>query len=212
MVWAPRPFNVDPLSYLYAAAGNAASAGNYASSLSTLAASLTAPVITPVFPTLDGAPAISVPEPPAQISFTWDVPGLPDAFNRTLNIDGYLPATFDEDPPVLVYGSAPTKDFGPVPAAPPINTDFEFPTDPSISFPPPPALLSISTYKFDGVTIPEFVGDVSELQIADPMIYTYTPGSGYTSALLTKIVDALDERINGGTGLPPEVELSLIHI
>jgi hypothetical protein len=209
MTWATRPFNVDPLAYLMAAASNADSASGFTSTLERLASSLVAPVITPVFPSGPSAPAISVPTPPGLITFTWNVPGLPSAFNKTLNIDPYLPAPFDDTPPVLKFGDAPAPNYGPVPPAPPINTDFPFPDDPVIKFPPSPALLSIQTYKFDGVTIPDFAGDISELRIADPSIYKYTPGTGFTSALLSKVLDKLSTRLDGGTGLSPDVEQAL---
>lgn len=209
MTWASRPFNVDPLSYLFAASSNTASASSFASTLANLAGSLIAPVITPVFPVGPSAPAIGVPTPPSLITFTWNVPGLPSPFNKNLNIDPYLPAPFDDTPPVLKFGDAPKPDYGPVPPTPPINTDFPFPDDPSIIFPAPPSLLSIQSYKFDGVTIPEFSGDISELKIADPTIYTYTPGTGFTSALLTKVLDKLSIRLDGGTGLSKDVETAL---
>lgn len=210
MTWAARPFNVDPLAYLIAAAQNAASAGQFTSTLEQVAESLKQNiVITPVFPDIKAAPAVSVPTPPSLITFSWNVGNLPTPFNKNLNIDPYLPDPFDENPPVLHFGDAPEPDYGPVPPAPPINTDFPFPADPSIIFPKPPALLSISVKPFDGVTIPEFSGDIHELQIADPTIYKYTPGEGFTSALLTKVLDVLDARLNGGTGLPPDVETAI---
>lgn len=205
----PPPFSLSPLNYLMAAASNAASASGFTEVLQRLASSLVAPVITPVFPTPGDAPAIWVPEPPPRITFTWNVPGLPTPFNKNLDIDPYLPEPFDKDPPILYFGDAPKPDYGPTPPAPPINTDFPFPADPIIKFPPAPSLLSIQTYKFDGVTIPTFSGDIHELQIADPQVYKYTPGTGFTSALLTKVLDVLDERLNGGTGLPPAVEQAI---
>jgi hypothetical protein len=208
-VSVPRPFYVDPLQYLFAAAQNAGSAGQFAATLEQLAGSLVAPVITPVFPDGPTAPAISVPTPPSLITFSWNVPGLPSVFNKGLNIDPYLPAPFDGTPPVLNFGTAPLPDYGPTPPAPPINTDFPFPDDPVIVFPPPPALLSIQTYPFDGVTIPDFTDDLQPLQIADPTIYQYTPGTGFTSSLLTKVLSVLEQRMNGGTGLPPAVEQAI---
>lgn len=208
-VWPPRPFYVDPLNYLIAAGQNASAAGSYASTLQSLAASLTAPTITPVFPKGTDAPPISVPGKPAILGFSWNVPGLPAAFNRSLNIDGYLPDTFDEQPPILKFGNAPANFTGTPDVAPGIDTNFEFPADPEIAFPPAPRLLTVQTYTFDGVTIPEFAGDIHELQIADPVVYPYVAGEGYSSTLLTKILDVLDQRLNGGTGLPPEVEYAI---
>ena len=208
-VWPPRPFYVDPVNYLIAAGQNAQAAGSFASTLSSLAGSLTAPIITPVFPKGLDAPPIGVPTKPSVIGFTWNVSGLPSPFNKNLNIDPYLPDTFDEKPPVLIFGPAPSPDYGKAPPSPAVNTNFEFPPDPEIVFPPAPRLLSIQSYTFDGVTIPEFSGDISELSIADPMIYPYTPGQGFTSALLTKTLDVISTRLNGGTGLPPEVEYAI---
>jgi hypothetical protein len=209
MAMMPRPFYVDPLQYLIAAQDLTSSASTFSSTLEYLAGSLVAPVITPVFPVGPDAPAISVPTPPTLITFSWNVPGLPSAFNRNLDINSLLPAPFDGNPPILKFGDAPAPFSGVVPPSPGINTNYTYPDDPAIYFPPAPTLLSIKSYTFDGVTIPTFSGEISELQIADPRIVPYYPGMGFTSDLLTKVLDKLSARLDGGTGLPPAVEQAI---
>lgn len=205
----PSPFYMDPQWYWTYAGNSTNNANNFLAQLGQLATSLVPPVINPVFPSGGSAPAISIATPPSYISFTWSVPNLPNPFTGTLNIDPYLPATFDQSPPALVFGSAPPLPTDSSPTAPTIDTAIPFPTEPTLNFPAPPSLLSINTYQFDGVTIPSFNETVPVMNIAEPSIMPYIPGSGYTSSLLTKVVAVLDERLNGGTGLPPEVEQAI---
>ena len=203
-----RPFSVDPINYMNYASVSATNAINQANVLSTLAASLTAPVITPTFPSGASSPSLSISPPPSLISFTWNAPTAPNAFTGTLNVDPYLPDTFDENPPVLQFGAAPATFSESAPTAPGITYP-SFPTDPTITLPAPPDLLSIATYTFGGVNIPSLVDQTPVLNIVDPQIWSYTAGSGFTSDLLTKVTQIISDRLDGGTGLPPAVEKAI---
>lgn len=179
-----------------------------ANTLTNLANSLVAPVITPTFASGPSAPAIATTTQPALISYSWSVPGLPTPINATLNVDPYLPATFDTTPPVLQFATAPGAFTDVAPTAPGITYP-SFPTDPTVTLPKAPDLLSISTYTFGGVNLPTLVDQTPVLNIVDPQVFSYTPGQGFTSALLTQLTSLISSRLNGGTGLAPAVEKAI---
>lgn len=203
-----RPFNVDPINYMNYASVSATNAISQANVLTNLAQSLTAPVITPVFPSGPSAPALATTTQPSLISFTWSIPGAPNAFTGTLNVDPYLPDPFDTAPPVLQFGVAPAAFTDAAPTAPGITYP-SFPTDPTVTLPAAPDLLSIQTYQFGGVNIPSLVDQTPVLNIVDPQVWSYTAGQGFTSALLTKVIQVISDRLDGGTGLPPAVEQAI---
>jgi hypothetical protein len=173
--------------------------------LGDAAANLIPPTIDPVFPTGPTAPALTTPAPPELQPVVWTAPDAPPVFTGDLNVDDLMPEPFDDDPPALVFGSAPT--FTDVaPDAPGIDTSFEMPTL-DVSLPAAPDLLSLSVVPFDGITIPEIDFTVPELTIEAPSIREYVPGAQYTSALLTSVRASLQDVIdNGSTGLDANVE------
>lgn len=174
--------------------------------LGELVKSFKAPVVTPVFPKVGDAPTLEVREPPELQEVVWELPMLPENFAETLTIEGLLPEPFDANPPVLAFPAAPDAFSEAAPDAPGVTTEFEYPTL-SYTLPAAPSLLSLTTYAFDGVTIPTFSEDVPELAIPVPGIIPYEPGADYTSSLLTALQATLEDRItNGGTGLAPDVE------
>lgn len=185
-------------------------AQDYIESLSLVTETLTPPTITPVFPTPTAAPAqLTTPQPSMQ-AVVWTAPAAPAAFTNSLQITDLMPEPFDTDPPVLSFGDAPAAFGEALPTAPGINLQFEYP-DLEVSLPAPPALLSLQTYAFNGVDLPDAPStDVPLLTVTAPSVIQYEPGAQYTSALLTSLADTLQERIeNGGTGLPPAIETAL---
>lgn len=186
-------------------------ANAYIAQLGVAASSLTPPTINPVFPPGPSAPPVSLTPPPELPEISWTNVAPPPSFTGTLNVDGYLPEPFDMSPPAMVIPSAPAAFNQPMPTAPAVNTSFEFPTDPTVYLPPPPALLSLSVSSFGGINMPAPISsDIPELVAVQPSDFNYTPGAAYTSALLTSLKAALQDRIdNGGTGLPPEVEQAI---
>jgi len=181
-------------------------ADTYLLSLAEATAGLAAPTITPVFPTVGSTPALTVTTPPTLERVVWSLPGLPAAFAESLTIDNLLPEPFDTDPPVLAFPASPTPFSEAAPDAPGVDTGFVYPTL-SYTLPAAPNLLSLTTYAFDGVTLPTLTEEVPELSIPAPTVLPYVPGALYTSALLTSLKTSLQDRIdNGGTGLAPDVE------
>jgi hypothetical protein len=166
---------------------------------------LTPPTIEPQFPDVTSAPAISVPTPPTMTTIVWTAPNAPDAFTGTLDVNDLLPAPFEDDPPELIFGAAPTFSET-APDAPGIDTSYEMP-ELSLTLPAAPDLLSISVTPFDGLNIPEIDFEVPELTVEAPSIREYEAGADYTSALLTALQTNLQNTIeNGGTGLDADVE------
>jgi len=152
------------------------------------------------------SPSFMTTQKPGLETVSWTLPGFPQSFNQNLNIDNLLPEAFDQSPPQLAFPTAPTPNFGDVPAAPGVNV----PTaDPQLNLdlPDAPQLLDLNVSKFDGVQLPAIDFDVPEFTVAAPSIKPYTPGAGYSSSLLTALKDQLLDSIqNGGTGLNPDVE------
>jgi hypothetical protein len=181
----------------------------YALSLGELTESLAPPVITPSFPTGPDAPAVSVPEPPTLGEVVWVAPNVPAAFTEVLETGDLEVEPFDDDPPTLNFGTAPAAFNAPIPTAPNVSLTFEDP-ELEVNLPAPPDLLSISVTPFDGLNMPTFDEDAPVLSIVEPTIREYTPGAGYTSALLTQLQTSLLERISGGgTGLGQDAETAL---
>lgn len=181
----------------------------YIEDLQITAQTIVPQVITPGFPTGPAAPPLETAEAPTFQAITWTAPGLPTAFTGQLNLDNLFPAPFDQTGPVLSFGAAPAAFSENVPGSPGINLQFEYP-DLEVNLPAPPSLLSISTYAFGGVDIPTLTENVPVLNLVAPSIREYTPGTQYTSGLLTTLKNTLQDRIeNGGTGLPADVENAL---
>lgn len=185
--------------------------GQYILQMGQIAGNLGPLTIVPVFPPLPNAPPIgALPDPPTIDPITWTMPPVPNTTWGTLNIDAYLPAPFD--------GVAPTLNFGPMPAAftdvaptsPSINVDFAYPADLAITLPAPPSLLSISVSPFSGITMPTAPdSNIPTLNIVEPSVIHYIPGAQYTSGLLSQLQTSLLARIQGGSGLAPEVEQAI---
>jgi hypothetical protein len=207
---APPPLIIGDANTMYAYARERTEAtNNYILSLGQATAGLAPPTINPAFPTVGEAPAISVPGPPELNTVVWSLPGLPDNFTGTLNVDDLLPAPFDGEAPVLSFPLPPDSFSEVVPASPSVDTEFAYPTL-NYTLPEPPQLLELVTYTFDGVTLPTIDPNVPELSIPEPAVIPYTPGSRYTSALLTAMKASLEARITaGGTGLAPSVEQAI---
>lgn len=178
----------------------------YVLQLGTLAASLAPPTIEPVFPTGTVAPALVVSTPPTPTTVIWTAPDAPAAFTATLDVGDFLPEPFDDDPPALAFGTAPTAFTDTIPDAPPIDLEFTYP-ELSVTLPAPPDLLSLNVVPFDGITMPTIDFTIPELTAVAPTIREYVPGAQYTSALLTSLQTKLTDWVtNGGTGIAPAVE------
>lgn len=180
-------------------------ANSYLLRLGDATAGLAPPVISPEFPAGPSAPALTVDVPPVLQEVVWTAPAAPSAFTASLDIADFLVDAFEEDPPELIFDTAPTFS-GVAPTAPGVDLSFALP-ELSVTLPARPDLLSLNITSFSGVTIPELTEVAPELTIAAPSIREYTPGDDYTSALLTSLKTSLQDRIdNGGSGLSPDVE------
>lgn len=214
MTYIPQFFGPYPPSNLGSnitayADNEISTANNYILKLGELTASLTPQTISPVFPVSPSAPAVETAQAPSLQTIVWTAPAVPSAFTGSLSVDQYLPQPFDDMPPVLSFGSAPTPFSDTAPASPGINTDFVYP-ELTVNLPSAPSLLSLNTYSFNGINLPTITQDIPTLDLAAPSIREYVPGSLYTSSLLQTLQTQLQDRIqNGGTALPPEVETAL---
>ena len=187
------------------AQGRMAAVDGFVNSLSTMVLSLQAPTITPSFPTGGVAPAINVPAPPTIETPVWVAPGFPAPLTATLELGDLAVQPFDDNPPEIVYGTAPAPFTGAIPDAPPVDLTFEMP-ELTVSLPSAPALLSLNIQNVRHREIPAFDAKVPELTAVEPTIREYVPGKQYTSALLEAVKSELEKRVKGGTGLSAEVE------
>lgn len=182
-------------------------AQDFVGALGAASTALVPPTISATFPTGGSAPAIATSEPPSLEDVAWVAPGLPSPFVADLDVDGFMPAPFDDAPPELAFGTAPDEFTDTIGASPTVNTDFDYP-ELDLTLPSAPTLLSLDVTTFDGLNLPTFDDEeVPELTVVAPTLREYTPGEFYSSALLTALKDELTDRIvNGGTGLNPDVE------
>jgi len=178
--------------------------------LVAMTGTLQAPVITPQFPTVGPAPAISVPATPAYQQVVWTLPGLPAPLTASLNVSDLVTPPLAAVPPTLNLPTAPSAFALPAPSQPAVDLNFTLPTL-AVSLPVAPNLLSISVAPFAGVTIPTFTEAApSAVDLVAPTVREYQPGALYTSALLQATQASLQDRIvNQGTGLTPAVEQAL---
>lgn len=199
----------DPGQMYAYATGRTNDTQQYILALGTAASQLTPPIINPVFPAAPTAPAVATASPPDVQSIIWTAPGIPTAFSGTLNIDQYMPAPFDNNPPVLSFPAAPTGFTDAAPVSPPVNIDYVYP-DLNVSLPAAPSLLSLNIQPFAGINMPSIDTTIPELTAVAPSVIQYQPGSMYTSSLLLSLESTLQDRFeNGGTGLPPEIETAI---
>lgn len=181
-------------------------AQTYILRLGELTASLSPPVITPVFPEGGSAPALTVPTPPEFESAVWVAPALPAAFSEVLDTSDLEVEPFDDAAPVIDYGTAPTEFSAALPDAPGVNLVFDDPTL-SVALPAAPNLLSLNIAAFGGMNLPTFDAVEPTLTAVAPSVVSYTPGEPYTSSLLTALQTSLEQRITtGGTGINQDVE------
>jgi hypothetical protein len=206
---AKQKFDGQPNYWYQIALQEVAATNSYLVALANATVGLNPPVINPVFPTTPTAPPLMTANPPVLQDVIWELPAIPGPFTGTLALGDYLPAPFDQTPPVLSYGTPPADFAEALPDAPGINLAFDTPTL-SVTLPAPPSLLSLNTYQFGGINMPTIDTNLPTLNVAAPSVVQYVPGSMYTSALLGSAQSVLQDYIvNGGTGLPPDVEEAL---
>lgn len=178
---------------------------SYVANMQNAVLSLVAPVITPDFPTGGVAPAISNPGLPTIEIPVWSSPGFPSEFTAVLETGDLEIEPFDDNPPTIVYGTAPAAFTGTVPDAPGINLQFDDPTL-VVNLPAVPDLLQLTIANFAGMTMPTFSAADPVLTAVEPSIREYVPGDVYTSDLLVALQEKLQANIAGGTGLDQDTE------
>lgn len=155
----------------------------------------------------------SIPPPPANepltLNFPASVPSGMDvgALGTSVGISGDAPT-----PPSMNFGAAPTLTIGTTPSLPTLR-DVPVPEAPEVELPDAPDFLALTTHSFGGVNLREDwldkLDDIPELSILQPAPFHYSPGARYASQLLDNLKARLNARIQGGTGLSPEVEQAL---
>lgn len=176
-------------------------------SLANIVKTFTIPHITLDIENAPAAPYLDQPTRPTLTTISFNTPALPNPLDAALDIDGILPAQFDEDAPVLTLTNPPAAFSEMAPAEPAITTTFTDPGELEVSLPAAPSLLAINIVPFDGVTLPTFDEAAPEVDLTAPSIVPFEPGADYSSSLMTLLRSTFLTRIqDGGTGLSPDVE------
>lgn len=161
----------------------------------------TSDIEAPVIPEPGPVPALTAHTPQAVPLPSEDVPGLDDVV-----VD--LPQ-FTATPPVLNLGVAPQIAIGTVPVLPTVR-DVALPDAPEVTLPTLPSMLALSTPTFAGMSSHadwlERLKNAPTLDLVRPTALVHQRGPAYASQLLDNLKAVLNERIQGGTGLSPEVE------
>lgn len=196
-------------SYAQSSAGRADS---FVAALNSVAAGLSAPNIDlsvdwPSIPSIEAADTVSVtlPSTTFPVNPVTSFPGAPsisvleDAAPGAPALPSYTftPGTMPERP------QAPSLQSVTIPTAP---TDWVVPTM--------PALLSINVLPFGGMNphtewLTRLDDTPGDLVLAAPTPYTDPAVGRYSSDLLSQTSRLLQDRLNGGTGLPPEIEQAI---
>jgi hypothetical protein len=167
------------------------------------------PTITPTFPALPGVPPVTSVAAPELDPVVISPPTAPTSLTAQLSVDSIMPEPFDDAPPDLGFGAAPSTFSDVAPLPPGVDVSYTMP-ELSLALPTPPSLMSLTISGFNGVDMPSLEDDVPQLTAIVPSVAMYTPGEYYTSSLLTQVQSTLLDRIaNGGTGLAPAAEQAI---
>lgn len=152
----------------------------------------------------------AVPTAPSMAPVTFTVPPAPAPFNLsspTINI-----SSFNDQAPNIGTLQVPQPNYGVAPTIPQIG-DVDLPNSPSIELPIAPNYLTVSTVSFSGLDLHEDwldkLENLPELELVSPTPYSYARGPEYASALLDAVKAQIQSRLEGGTGLAPDVEQAI---
>ncbi|MFN4036415.1 hypothetical protein [Comamonas aquatica] len=161
----------------------------------------TSEIAEPVIPDTGPVPTLTAHTPQTVPLPSEEVPGIDD-----VTVD--MPQ-FTATMPTLNFGVAPEIAIGAVPTLPAIR-DVALPAAPEVELPALPSMLSLNTPTFAGMDSHtdwlERLKNAPTLDLVRPAALVYQRGPAYTSQLLDNLKAVLNERIQGGTGLSPEVE------
>lgn len=190
------------------ATGHAASAADIAAALASSVAappSINASFAMPQQPTLPPLPAT-----PSLSPITFNMPSAPGGVSEAA--PSFSVSTFDEVAPTITLPNAPAVNYGTAPAVPAVGA-VAIPDAPEVVAPSAPAYLAVSTHSLDTIDLHEDwltrLEQIPTLDLLSPTPYSYTPSPKYASALLDALKDKINQRLQGGTGLPPAIEQAI---
>lgn len=157
------------------------------------------------------APAFTLPSAPNDPNVNIQIGSAPTApaVSSVAPINVGPAPTFSGSEPSLNFPSRPGPLAVPSPGAAPTLTDIVLPEEPTLLYPDAPTLREVVLPELPDVVYPEFVAELPVLDIEIPTIgitYNETP---YTSLLLSETTARIRTMLQGGTGLPPDVENAL---
>lgn len=170
------------------------------------------PTISVSWQTLAAPTLPEVPDLPAIPDATFTTPDNQPAALDLADMPDVVIDDFNQAPPVMNFGTAPTITIGAVPTLPQVK-DVAIPDAPDVALPDAPDFLALTTHTFAGVNLREDwldkLDDVPELQLLEPAPFQFSRAPGYASQLLDNLKAIIAARIQGGTGLNPAVEQAI---
>lgn len=186
----------------------------YISSLSDALSDLNIPGVGTIDP-------ISVDEPdPFQPVASPSIPTTSIILPELPSFDGINDVVFDSvgdapeltaTEPTISSVSVPTDLSASLPSDPTVDTSFDYPTSPDSTLPDVPTLEELSLPTAPTVTFETFSQNLPEWDssISEPdLTFSFTEDA-YSSTLLTDVSNKLISDLQGGTGLPADVEQSI---
>jgi hypothetical protein len=171
----------------------------YVNTLENLSTQIFPPVINVNFPTVTQAPKILEAAEPDLIPVSIDLPNNPAPFGGALVLSP-IPGPFTGVAPYLNFGNPPTPFSGIVPASPPIDLNFVYPTV-SLTLPTPAQLLTLDTVTFNPLNIPGFNVSIPLLNISPPSVIPYVEPSTYASVELATVQASLISAMTSDTDI-----------
>lgn len=170
------------------------------------------PTISVSWQTLAAPTLPEVPDLPAIPDATFTTPDNQPAALDLADMPDVVIDDFNQAPPAMNFGTAPTITIGAVPTLPQVQ-DVAIPDAPDVALPDAPDFLALTTHTFAGVNLREDwldkLDDVPELQLLEPAPFQFSRAPGYASQLLDNLKAIIAARIQGGTGLNPAVEQAI---
>lgn len=152
---------------------------------------------------------IQFPVRPDAPAFSLSLPNFPSdiALNPVADLNIPTAPTFDDPVPTLLFPAKPAPLAVASPGdAPETDLDVVFPPAPDTTLPPVPTLRELDIPPAPVVTIPAFTEVLPDAILSRPLFSFAFSEDPYSSDTLTAVTNSLLERIQGGTGIPVDIE------
>ena len=160
-------------------------------------------------PVLTDDLGIQFPKKPDAPAFTLTLPNFPSdiSLNPVPALNLPTAPTFDEPVPNLLFPEKPAPLDVTTPGdAPTTDLEVVFPDAPDTTLPAVPTLRELDIPPAPTVVIPSFTEALPDPILSRPQFTFAFSEDPYASSTLTAVTNSLLERIQGGTGIPVDIE------